>query len=184
MRSRLATIAILASAFIAHDARAQTVPLLSGDLEVGGGSTSARAGDLYFQSTHAGMINSDLAIRLGTAGHTRPVLIVGYSYALFPGDHVSICEIAPNGSCKGYFPNTYGPSVALGVRQTLGELALIGVSAGIASYQSQARFAEFDASIRLMPHFSLLGKARYIDLPVSGARAWFTPITFGARLSW
>jgi hypothetical protein len=184
MTPRFALLAIIALALGAHVARAQTVPLLSADLDVGGGSTSPRAGDIYFRSTDAMMIATDLAIRLGNAGRTRPVLIIGYSYRGFAGDHTSDCPLAPNGGCKGWFPDTFGLSIALGVRQTLGNLALVGVSAGIASYQSQARFAELDASIRLVPHFSLVGEFRYIDLPVSGARAWFTPLTFGARLSW
>ena len=184
MIARLSLLAVIALSFGAHDGRAQSVPALSGDLDVGWGSTSARAGDVYFRGSNAALASTDLAIRLGGAGHTRPVLILGYSFQGLAGDRTTDCPLAPNGGCKEYFPNTYGPSIALGLRQTVGNRALIGVAAGVASYESQARFAEIDASFRLAPHFAVVGEFRYIDLPVGSARAWFTPLTLGTRLSW
>jgi hypothetical protein len=168
-------------------APAQSVPLVSGDLDVGAGSTSARAGDVYFRTTNTYLASADLAIRIGGAGKTRPVVVLGYSFGVFGGDYTTDCALAPNGSCKGRFPNTYGPSVGVGLRQILGQRGMVGVAAGVASYDSQARFAEVDASWRLVSHLAVVTELRYIDLSVGGsggAHAWFLPLTLGARLYW
>jgi hypothetical protein len=57
------------------------------------------------------------------------------------------------------------------------------VTAGIASYATQARFAEFSAAWCITSHFGLVGKYRYIDMPFEGSRIWFAPITGGVRVS-
>jgi hypothetical protein len=176
-----ATTIALSSATV----RAQSVPLVSGDLDVGAGSTSARAGDVYFRTTNTYLASAGLAIRIGGAGTTRPVVVLGYSFGVFGGDYTTDCPLAPNGSCKSNFPRTYGPSVGVGLRQTLGQRGIVGVAAGVASYDSQARFAEVDASWRVVSHLAVVTELRYIDLPVGGsggARAWFLPLTFGVRL--
>ena len=184
MISRLALLAVLALALRAHDGGAQSVPAVSVDLDGGHGSTSARAGDSYFRTTNSSWVSADLAIRIGGAGQLRPVVVLGYSFKGLAGDHTSDCPLAPNGGCLEYFPNTYGPSIGVGLRQALGKWALIGVTAGVASYDRQARFAEIDASLRVASHLAVVSEFRYIDLPVGSARAWFTPLTFGARFYW
>jgi hypothetical protein len=168
----------------AQHARAQNVPAVSVDFDAGSGSTSSGAGDNYFRTTNSAWISADLAIRVGGAGPLRPVVVVGYSFRGLAGDQTTDCPLAPNGGCKIYFPSTYGPSIGVGLRQALGKWVLLGATAGVASYASEARFAEFDASLELAPHLAVVSEFRYIDLPVGSARAWFTPLTFGARLSW
>jgi hypothetical protein len=188
MIPRRVLTAVLSLSFVlaldAHVGRAQSVPALSVDLDAGGGSTSSRAGDNYFRATNSAWVGADLAIRLGGAGELRPVVVLGYNFKGLAGNQNTDCPLAPNGGCKIYFPGTYGPSIGVGLRQALGKWALVGVTAGVASYVGQARFAEIDASLRVAPHLSVVSEFRYIDLPVGSARAWFTPLTLGARLSW
>jgi hypothetical protein len=184
MISRLALLAVLALALRAHDGGAQSVPAVSADLTAGAGSTSTHAGDTWFRAANAGMVSADLAVRIGGAARTRVVVVLGYSLDVASGDHLTDCPLAPNGGCKGYFPNTFGPSIGVGLRQALGQRGLVGVSAGVASYASQARFAEVDASWRIVSHLAIVGEFRYIDMPFGGQRAWFLPLTFGARLYW
>jgi hypothetical protein len=176
-----AGLALLLGPIPAH---AQDVPAVSGDITTGSGNNSAHAGELWFLKTNTSSLSADLAVRLGGAGSTRPVLLLGYSADMGPQYVNAICLLAPNGSCKGTFPGAVGPSIGLGLRQTLGRWVLVGVGGGIASYGGNARFAEADASVRIFSHFAIVGEFRYIDLPVEGSRAWFTPLTFGARLFW
>lgn len=125
-----------------------------------------------------------MAIRVGGGGKTRVVVELGYSFDLAPSDQATDCPLAPNGSCKSYFPNTFGPSIGVGLRQVIGQGGLVGVTAGVASYSSTARYAEIDASWRLAPHFALVGKFRYIDMAFGAQRVSFEPLTVGARLYW
>jgi hypothetical protein len=64
----------------------------------------------------------------------------------------------------------------------VGAWILVGVGAGVARYDG--RFAEADVSVRIVSHLALVGEFRYIDFAIDGQRAWFTPLTFGARFSW
>jgi|ERR1035437_489688 hypothetical protein len=180
---RFSSIGVLALALSAHYGCAQSVPAVSGDISVGAGPTSSHSGDTWFTPANSITASADLAVRLGGAGRTRPVVLLGYSFDVFAGKHELVCADSANGGCEGaYFPKTSGPSIGVGLRQTLGQRGLIGVGAGVASYSSSARFAEIDASFRIASHFAIVSEVRYIDLPVSGARAWFSPLTFGGRL--
>ena len=184
MIPRLALVAVCAIALSSRDARAQTVPLISGEVTIGAGSTSSHGGNTWFRTASSTSLSTELAIRIGGVGRTRVVAVLGYSPDAFPTDHATDCPLAPNGTCKGYFPNTHGPEIGVGLRQVLGQNSLIGVNVGIASYASQARFAEFEASWRIASHFGLVGKFRYLDMPFEGDRVWFAPITAGAFISW
>jgi len=168
----------------ARDSRAQSVPLISADFDVGRGWTSPRAGDTYFRETGGGMIEGALTVRFGGSGSTRPVIVVGYSSDVLAGDHTSDCPLAPNGGCKAYFPGTFGPSVGLGLRQMLGERVMLGVTGGVASFSSRAEFAEAEASLKIVAHFAVVGKFAYYSMPFAGTRVSFSPLTFGVRVFW
>jgi hypothetical protein len=181
---RRSFILVLALAVIPRDVRAQDVPLVAGDLTVGSGATSTHVGATWFRSTTAAMVNADLAIRLGGSGTTRAVLVLGYSIDAAPSDQADDCPLAPNGTCKSYFPNTFGPSVGVGLRQALGSGGLLGATVGVASYSGQAAFAEADASWRFAPHLAVLAEFRYVNMAFSGQRVWFDPLSAGVRLYW
>lgn len=164
--------------------QSQTVPAISGDLTIGAGPTAEHIGDTFFRTSSATMFRADLAVRLGGAGQTRVVAVLGYSFDLFPADQLTDCPLAPNGTCKSYFPNTFGPSIGVGLRHAFGNLSQVGATIGVAWYSSQARFAALDASFRISPHFSLVGRASYIDMPLGTHRAWFEPLSAGVRIDW
>jgi hypothetical protein len=171
-------------AFTARVAGAQSVPAVSGSLSFGSGSTSSHAGELWFSKASAELWSVDLAVRLGGAGSTRPVLLLGYDLGVNAQYVNLICRPAPNGSCFSDFPAPLGPSIGVGVRQVVGRWVVLGVGAGVAHYDGTARFAEADLSVRLFSHFALVSEFRYIDLTITGQRAFFTPLTFGARINW
>jgi hypothetical protein len=133
------------------------------------------------------MTNADLAVRIGGAGMTRPVIVFGYSFALFPADELTDCPLGPlgpSGGCEVYFPHTTGPSIGVGLRQGMGQRFLLGVTGGVASYSRQAWFADLNASWRVISHVAVVGEFRYVNLGFDDQRVWWRPLTFGARLSW
>ena len=162
--------------------QAQGVPALSGNIAGGWGTTSSSAGETWFRSTNRPMASADIAVRIGGAGDTRPVIEVGYSFDVGPSDVTSICLRAPNGSCRASFPATFGPSIGVGVRQVLGARWLVGVTAGVASYSGQARYAAVDVSWRFASHVGIVGEFKYLDMAYNSERVWFHPVTFGIRL--
>jgi hypothetical protein len=74
--------------------------------------------------------------------------------------------------------------VGLGLRHAMGERFMVGVTAGVASFSSQAEFADVEASVKLFSHFALSGKFAYFRMPVAEDHVWFTPLTVGGRLLW
>jgi hypothetical protein len=184
MIPRLSLIAALALAFDAHIGRAQSIPAVSGDFTVGDGPSSTHAGELWFRTANGYMSTLDLAVRIGGAGATRPVLLVGYAFDFRGDKETADCRPAPNGTCRSNFPALSGPSIGVGLRQALGRWLLVGIGAGVSSYRGRASFVEADASLRLLPHFAVVSELRYVDFPIAGQRAWLRPVKFGARAYW
>lgn len=167
-----------------RNADAQSVPLVAVDVAAGSGSTSSHANELWFRSSHTGMASADVAVRLGSVGATRGVLVVGYSATTDPSSVTADCPLAPNGSCKVPFPSTHGALVGLGLRQALGGVALLGVTAGIGSYFNQAHYISFEATWRATTHLGLTARYRYFEMPDAGGHVWFAPITGGVSATW
>jgi hypothetical protein len=177
-------LSALALALAVRTAQAQSVPAVSAELSFGSGATSTHAGDQWFTKTNGELWSADLTVRLGAAGTTRAVLLLGYDAGVRPQYVNLVCRLAPNGSCTEDFPSPQGPSIGLGVRQAVGQWLLLGVGGGFAKYDGAARFAEADLSLRVFSQFALTSEFRYIDLAIAGQRACFTPLTFGARINW
>jgi hypothetical protein len=175
---------ILLSPVASATLRAQTVPLVTIGAIYGSGPTSPSAGDTWFRYSSTTMSTVDIAVRLGNAGQTRPVLVVGYSVPVQSTSVLANCVVAPNGSCRGTFPGTDGPSLGLGVRQTVGARGLLGLTVGIASLQYHAQYAELDGSWRLLGPIGILCAYRYVQMADNGTHVWFRPLMFGARVGW
>jgi hypothetical protein len=182
--SRLALAAVLLSPAVSSGIHAQIVPAFAVGIVYGNGPTSGSAGDTWFLNTSTTMSNVDLAVRLGSAGQTRPVVVLGYSLPIRSTNVVASCAPAPNGSCRGTFPATDGLSLGLGLRQTVGARGLLGLTAGVASLQYHAEYVEVDGSWRLLGPLSAVGEYRYVKMPDVGSHVWFRPLMFGARVSW
>jgi hypothetical protein len=165
--------------------RAQSVPLISSDLTLGPGTAGASAGVLDFRSTIRLIVAADVAIRFGGPGHLRPVLEVGYTSDVFAGrgDYMTICLPVPFGSCQTVFPRPIGPSIGIGARFAPIDRWMVGITAGLASFDRHARYAKLDASWRVIEHIAIVTTYRYLDVEAGGARAWFRPWTFGVRVN-
>jgi hypothetical protein len=168
----------------ACDAAAQSVPLIAVDAEAGSGPSTAVAGETWYLKNRAGQTRIALALRLGSAGRVRPVLIVEQSLDFATGDRVTLCVRAPNGTCLAWFPGVSGPAAALGVRAALSPAFLAGLSAGVGKYSSTVRFVGVDLSARVIPHLSIVAELRHVIWrDAAGHPLWMRPVTLGLRVS-
>lgn len=135
----------------------------------------------YLFNGRQAYIRSGAAVRLGSPGQVRPVVTIDYSHNV-RGDQLSICGIAPNGTCREYFPATHGPSIGLGVRALLQPRTTIGVGVGVAFYESTAGFAEAEMAVRLTRRVHALVHVRQLKWRDEELRLWFRPVTVGVRL--
>jgi hypothetical protein len=183
MRSLASALPLLYACFLVLPASAQTVPLVAVDVVGGTGPRTDHSGSLWFKSEGASMTRIGIAVRLGGPSPVRPVLIFDESLDIGSGDQVSICALAPNGSCRARFPGTAGPAVGVGVRMALGSRVLAGTAVGIGSYSSTVRFADVDLSARFAKHLGVTAGLRHIAwTDAAGHRLWFRPVTFGLRV--
>jgi len=184
MISRFALAAIVVTFLNGRDGSAQMVPLLAGELSVGHGPASEHAGDQWYRKPPAPMVRAGLAVRLGGAGHLRPVILLEHSFQL--GGHAvpAVCYMSPSGRCRGEFPETTGHSIGLGVRRTLGWRGLLGVGAGAGWYERPVHFAEVDASWRIVSRLAVMTELRHIYFSVDSHRVWSRPLSFGVRVTW
>lgn len=183
MMLRTLASVVLLTCFNALAAGAQTIPRFSAELTAGNGTRPVNVGEVWY-STHAreSYLRTGVAVRIGSPGRVRPVLTGDYSHA-FRGDQISLCGLAPNGSCIQYFPNTDGVSGGVGVRALLHSRLLVGAGAGVARYSDVARYVEGEAAIGLTRHVQLLAHWRRLSWrEPAGGRIWFQPLTVGVRV--
>ena len=176
---------VVVAAFVSgRDGRAQTVPLLVGELTVGRGPASEHAGDQWYRWPPVAMVRAGLAVRLGSAGVLRPIILLEHSFDT-GGDAVTLaCHVSPAGGCRGDFPKMTGHSIGIGVRRTLGRRGMFGVGAGAGSYERPVHFAEIDASWRAVSRLAVMTELRYVYFNVGGHGVWSRPLAFGARIVW
>jgi hypothetical protein len=173
--------AILCSA---GDTSAQSVPLLSFDAAIGRGPHSEAAGNVWFRSAVNLTPRIALALRLGSAGRVRPVLIVERTVDAGANGYTADCALAPDGSCRAWFPRTFGNAAALGIRAALPLNFLAGLFAGVGNYSSRVRFAGADLSAELIPHVSIVAELRHVVWhDAAGHPLWMRPFTAGLRVS-
>lgn len=184
MRLQL-TLAYVVAVFVSgHDARGQTVPLLTGELTVGRGPASKHAGGQWYPWPPAPILRAGLAVRLGSAGVLRPVILLETSFDT-RGDAVTGgCYSSPAGGCRGDFPRMTGHSIGIGVRRALGRRGMLGVGAGAGAYERPVHFTEIDASWRVLSRLAVMSDLRYVYFSVGGHRVWSRPLAFGARIVW
>jgi hypothetical protein len=183
MRLLASAVLLPCACFLASPLSAQAVPLVTVDFVAGAGLRTDHSGSLWFKSEGASMTRIGVAVRLGGPSSVRPVLIFDESLDIGSGDRVSICALAPNGSCRAQFPGTAGPAVGAGVRMALGSRVLAGTAVGIGSYSSTIRFADVDLSARFTKHLGVTAGLRHITwTDAAGHRLWFRPVTFGLRV--
>ena len=160
----------------------QTVPQWALEAAVGSGAHNDHAGEVYYNSDRATMLRYALGYRLGGARRTAAYLTAEYSKHT-NGDQLSICLLAPNGTCRKYFEDNAGVGVGIGVRHAMTTEVLLGAQTGIGKYDSHIReFVEGSVMLRLASHIGLAGAARYMRWSHAGAAQWYAPLTIGIQL--
>ena len=180
LRTRVAVVLLASLNGVA--AGAQTIPRFSAELTAGNGTRPVNVGQVWYSTpARESYLRTGVAIRIGSPGRVRPVLTGDYSHD-FRGDQISLCGLAPNGTCIQYFPNTDGPSGGVGVRAMLHRRLVVGAGAGVARYSEAAQYVEGEAAIGLTRHVQLLAHWRRLAWrEPAGGRIWFQPLTFGVR---
>lgn len=167
------------------------LPFITVDALVGGANIPVRSGATFYDTRGFPVARVNVAVRLGTKSAFRPVAVLDDLGDWGRGDVVTICNPAPNGSCKQPFPDLSGVSLGLGVRNTLGTVVTGGVTGGIGRYKLGDNRPEtltgfhIDAelALRLMKNAGMVLNIRHVETgKYQGARMWFRPITFGIRL--
>ena len=142
-----------------------------------------QAGEIwYLVPAREPYARAGVAARLGPPGRIRPVLSADYSFDV-RGDQVAICWVAPNGTCRRYFPNTKGLAVGLGVRGAVLSRFVLGAGVGRARYAETTTYVEADAGIALVRHVYAVAHMRRLTWrDPAGPRLWYCPRTFGVRV--
>lgn len=178
----IVSVVIAASSLAAPSPTAHSLPRYSAELSAGRGARTTQAGAVWYAGDDKQYLRGGLTIRVGSPGRIRPVIVADYSFGI-RGDQVSLCGIAPNGSCYQYFPQTNGLAAGVGVRAIPFSRLAVGGSLGVASYGAKARFVDADVAIAVTRRLSALAHWRRLNWS-SAAQGdlWFQPLSFDIRV--
>lgn len=153
------------------------------DLWGGWGPHTAQSGATYFESRETGNIFGGVSVALDFGSRVEPFIAIDRAL-IPPGDHVTICRVAPNGTCYGYFPDEYGNSYGVGLRLKAHDRLTVGGQAGVSNYQSRWRFVEAEAALRIAGPWAVTLRARNVTAaPNSNGEIWFRNVGFGIRFN-
>jgi hypothetical protein len=162
-------------------AAAQNIPVVAVEVAAGTGSHSERSEETWFRNAHKQIFHIAGIVRLATGG-SRFATVGRIEYnSGGMADETSDCPLAPDGSCRRYFPKTEGWTGGLGLAAVLTSRLNLEVGAGV--IQSIAnRYVSAGVSFALGSHFGVLAEWRQFDLVYAGdRRIWFRPIQAGIR---
>jgi hypothetical protein len=186
-------LAVIPATATAQAPRA-VLPFITLDALVGGSSNPQRSGPTFYRSEHPKhhVARVAVAIRIGPRAGLRPVAVLDYSGAWGGGDLVTNCDLAPNFSCRQYFPRISGVAVGIGVRHAVGSRITVGVTGGAGRYttpdpllwrNSTGFHADVDLSLRFLKRAGVVLNVRHVEFEkFQGARMWYRPVTVGLRI--
>jgi hypothetical protein len=163
-------------------ALAQKVPLIAVEVAAGTGSHSESSGQTWFREPHKEIFHIGSVVRLV---HARPRFAAIGRLEYNSGgmaDQTSDCPLAPNGTCRRYFPKTEGWAGGLGLAAAI--TSRLNIELGIGAIRSTAnRYVSAGASVAFATHFAALAEWRYFDLQYAGdRRVSFRPVQAGIRV--
>ena len=160
---------------------AQATPRLSVDLSYGFGGHSESAGSTWYRGEANVHPRLAVAATIAQRSHLAALLSAEYVGQLGAGDAIDSCSIAPNGSCRRYFPRLQGAGLTIGGRSSVGAFTF-GLGLGrVGGFRWNA--VDVDVDYKLADHVGFL---------VAGRGAWrhgpdaqqidFWPHSIGFRL--
>ena len=163
-------------------ALAQRVPLIAVEVAAGTGSHTESSGETWFREPNKAIVHIGGVVRIANAGPRFATIgRIEYNSGGIAGD-TSDCLLAPNGTCRRYFPKTEGWAGGFGLAAVM--TSRLNVEIGIGAIRSTAnRYVTAGASFALASHFAVLAEWRYFDLQYAGdRRVSFRPIQAGIRV--
>jgi hypothetical protein len=190
--NRIGVALVLTPALSVAQAPRATIPLITVDGQIGGTSTPVRSGPTFYVSGALPVARVAVAVRLGSRAAFRPVVVLDYFGTWGRGDAVTVCSLAPNGTCMVRFPDLSGVALGFGIRGALGTLITVGATGGVGRYKLSTGtpperltgfHADAELSFRLMRHAGAVLNVRHVEAEkFQGARMWFRPVTVGVRI--
>jgi len=184
---RLGTSLAVAVFALAHAASAQSLPQWTGELTVGEGRHTARAGNTLFFDDYGGLMRVGLSYRITGTGPRAAYVKLDY---VTDGDFADnlVCAVTPAGGCYQRFHAGHGGSTALGVRQRLVGPLVVGAAAGIGQYGGSAGgagvrpYVEGEISLHVLPHVAVMGLGRYVRWSAGENTYWVAPLMAGIQI--
>jgi hypothetical protein len=175
------SLSVLLFVVFARVTSAQEVPRLTFDLGMGSGPHTERVDAHWFKKDHNAIFHVGGAVRVATFAK-RFGAIVRYDYSSGGmADQISICEPAPDLTCRQYFPKTEGPSIGAGVASAVFSDVFVEATAGVIR-STNNRYVGVAASCRLGGHLGLVADWRYFSREYGAERVWYRPLQFGIRI--
>jgi hypothetical protein len=184
---KIASMLVAVVASLSSTASAQSLSRWTAELTIGAGAHTNRAGESWFYDDLAGQLRVGLAYRVQSGATRAAYAKLDYVTEPLSGDFL-ICRITPNGGCYSHFHPGPGGSVALGVRQMVGQPLVVGAALGMGKYGDGTTsggirpYVEGDIALRVIPHFAIVATARYLRWSSDGAPYWFAPLMGGIRV--
>ena len=174
---------LAASTSIASSGGAQARRIqVSGELIVGNGVHTEHVGDTWYHYKRSQFGSIAVGLTLPGIGRLQPVVMVDRSSTI-AGDQTAICAIAPNGTCKRYFPGLAGYSAGAGVRARLTKALDLDLVGGIGSMSGPSRYVAANLAVALFRHVRIVAGTRHIVIQhSSGNDLWWRPVTVGLRI--
>lgn len=181
------TIVLSIVVLAARTAAAQSLPRWTGELTVGAGRHTTRAGTGWYFDEAEGVMRIGATYRLSGAASRAAYIKFDYVTDLHSGEKLS-CAVTPTGGCYSDFRPGHGASVALGARQRILSPLVVGVAVGIGEYGAATAedglrpYAEGELALRVAPHVAVMASSRYLRWSKAGTAYWFAPVMVGVQL--
>jgi hypothetical protein len=161
---------------------AQEVPRFTFDVAMGSGPHSERVAAHWFKKDHNVIFHLGGAVRLATFAKRFGAIMRVDLNSGGMADNIGVCEPAPDGTCRQYFPKTGGPSIGVGVASAVFSDVFVETTVGVIRSTTN-RYVGVAASYRLGGHLGLVADWRYFSREYSpDERVWYRPLQFGIRI--
>lgn len=176
-----ALVMLVALSACAPAVNAQPVPRVMLEVAYGQGAHSQRNGSAWFRTNKRGMLRVGGYVRAWPAdSRFAPTLELGYSVPSM-ADKTDDCPLAPDGSCRVYFPKTDGAFLGVGAHGLALPGIMIGASIGVFG-ADRGQYVSLNAAWRMRRHLGLVADWRHIQVAHEGGKLAYRPVQLGLRL--
>ena len=173
--------ALAATVLCSRTVHAQTLPDVTFDVTYGWGGHSDHAGSTWYNFEEYNHPRVAGSVNLWRVGPFGTFVTLEYIGEWLSGDQIGICNPAPDGSCRQYFPRMLGSGATAGLRATVSRVTL-GAAFGRVGGGSWSS-VDGEADVALASFLGAIIGARHAwRRGPAGEQIWFRPINAGLRL--